>query len=168
MICLGVDPGLLGAVAWWQDGKITRVEMMPLVKDYAGKLGPDVYQLRTWFSHPAIALIACEKQAARPTDGKKGIFTLGRGYGRLEAALLLANVPRIFPDPKVWKAEILKGTKKDKAAAIGYVQSKYPGLDLYLPNGKDLSDGKAEAVCLAEYAARQVNSQLEPKGPPCP
>lgn len=108
-----------------------------------------------------VITVCVERQHPRPIDGKKSVFSLGRGYGRIEAVLSvlqhLYKVKLSYPSPQEWKEKVLKGTKKDKQAAIAWVKNMYPEVDLNPPGWEDKDhDGVADAVCLAYFGMKHL------------
>jgi hypothetical protein len=100
-------------------------------------------------------------------DTKPKEVSVGRGiastayfqqqYGELIGLCTGLGIPFITVAPVTWKAEILKGLswKGNKKMSIVYVQQKYPMVDLLpSPRHRKPSDGKADAICLAEYGKR--------------
>lgn len=161
MVVLGIDPGKKGALVWLKDNEVIHTETMPLKPDsYGDEIvdGAMIYQIVTAIT-PVPRLIIVERQHSRPTDRKKSIFTLGRGYGCLECALDLTLLPRHTVAPETWKAAVLKGTDRSKQATIGYVKQLFPLLDLRPHGSKKDHDGIADAVCIGLYGQRFLQQQ---------
>ncbi len=148
MIVLGIDPGLQGGLALLTDFSVFWVLPMPLQHTPHGDIA-DSKALLTILTKNKPDLVVVERQQAYPKDRKKGIFTLGRGYGQIEAAINISLLPAIYPLPTEWKKETLKGTKMDKQACIGWVQSRFPEIDICI-KGKP-HDGLADAIAIAYY-----------------
>ncbi len=90
-----------------------------------------------------------------PSDGVAAAFGFGRTVGRTETVVELLEYPFVCVTPQAWKAEILGGTDKSKQAAIGYIQGRFPSVSLLATaRSRVPHDGKAEALCLAEYGWR--------------
>lgn len=151
----GVDIGLRGGVAVLDErAQVLRACNMPLKSDPHGKQVIDTEALYNCFgdhdqTFTAFSLVAYEYVHSFGHESRSSCFSFGRSAGRVQAVLELLRLPAVEPTPQMWKAEILAGTKKDKAAAIGYCNARWPGFS------KD-HDGIADALCLAEYARRQV------------
>jgi len=148
---MGIDLGLKGAVAIMNlNGKLHLLKTMPVSCDSNGKNKIDVLKLFDWLAENSlspqnISLACMERVHSFGNEARPSLFSFGKGTGRVEALLELEGFPYIQVTPQTWKASILRGTKKDKKAAIGYVQTRYP--DSNIGN----HDGLADAVCLAEY-----------------
>jgi len=145
----GIDVGKNGAIAFlYPNGKAVAIRMPVLGKEI------DLHHIESLLVSEAPKLIVIEKQQAFPGQGVVSMFNLGVQYGSLKGLVKGLGFSFLTPSPKLWKKEILEGTAKDKAAAIRYVMQKYPDLVMYgyeRRRKKEIPDGVADAVCLAEY-----------------
>ncbi len=99
-----------------------------------------------------------ERQHPRPFDAKKSVFTLGRGYAAIETVLRILSIPSDYPTPQEWQKSLLKGAVKrgdTKKAAIGFVKSRYPDLDLS-PFSGDTLTGICDAICIGHYGIHSL------------
>lgn len=143
---IGIDPGKNGAIAIRRGNQITALPM-PL----AGKE----------LDLPAIAeiirdadLVVIEKVHSMPGQGVTSMFTFGCGYGAIQGITAALQIRTELVAPQTWKSSVLKGTKKDKDAAIAYCRRAFPDVPLVLPRCRKPHDGLADALCLAEYGCR--------------
>ena len=147
MRILAIDPGQKGALA--VQGIFIEAIPMPLGGkeiDY-----PTVADMiRDW--QPDLAVI--EKVGSMPGQGVASTFTFGMGYGALFGILAALKIPTERVAPQTWKASVLKGTPKDKRAAIDYCRRVYPTVPLVLPRCRTPHDGIADALCILSYAQR--------------
>jgi hypothetical protein len=149
IICVGIDPGLKGGVAIFNGDRLT-VFPMPLLNSNI-----DAYQLHATLSYCGkIHFLAIEEAASRPDQGVISMFSFGKGYGALLAIIEILKIPYIIVKPQTWKAGILPNTKKDKAAAIAYCQTKYPNVSITRKHARTPSDGMADSICIARYACK--------------
>ena len=97
-----------------------------------------------------------EKVGARPGQGVTSMFNFGRSAGYIEGVLSALGIPYQLIPPATWKKEFsLIG--KDKQASIVTCHKLFPDVDLKRSNRcRTDSDGKAEALLLAEYARRHL------------
>lgn len=165
---MGVDPGLSGALALI-DTKTGHavVDDMPLLilkeqmikSRKTGKKRKKVTRvvdgkaIGDWVEkhQPHRAII--EKVGSRPQQGVATTFTFGEAYGAAYGAVTAMGVPIERVTPQTWKRALgLIGT--DKKASIILARRKYKKLHNRLARAKD--DGRAEALLLAEYAAKNV------------
>lgn len=148
MIIVGIDPGLKGGIAVFEDGKLSKVKAMPTFEEKSMDFGSIVEDLR------AADAVVLEEQFIKPTGGmaQRGMAKTMRNFGNLEGILRGLGVPHQVVKSQLWKGKVLKGTAKDKTAAIAYVQARYPAVSLMAkPRSRVPSDGMAEAVCIGEY-----------------
>lgn len=149
---VGIDPGRKGAWAALSHGEVVEYGPLP----YAGN-ELDVVALRREWEHLNDDLfVAVEKQMGLQKDGVTNVATIMRNYGRLTALLECCGIPHIIVTPQTWKKDILAGTSRDKAASVDYVRRRYPLVDLTPGRKRVPDDGIADAVCIAEHAARSV------------
>ena len=153
---VGIDPGKEGGVCVMRSGQVVRAEPLPL----AGKL-VDVPVLADMVGicHGMVltpALVALEFQQAMPQDGAQSLNYLLPQYGQILGACMAWGWPVRTPKPREWKGVILKGTARDKRAAIDYVRMLHPNVDLQPGRKRKAHDGIADAVCIAEWGLTKL------------
>lgn len=89
-----------------------------------------------------------------PGNGAIALFSLGQSYGAILGVGAALGLRVELVAPQTWKSSVLKGTKKDKDAAIAYCRIAFPDVSLVLPRCRKPHDGMADAVYLAEYGFR--------------
>lgn len=156
MIFLGVDPGLSGALAWTGDDGSWAV---PMPLNTGGKRRSiDVAALRVFIEDYPPDLAVVEEVSPAPVRGRVqgglSMFSFGRGLGQIEGVLTALGVPYVLARPQTWKAAVLPGTAKDKAAAVAFCRRRFPGVGLTPGRCRKPHDGIADALCLADYARR--------------
>lgn len=157
MIYVGIDPGLSGAVAAIDhDGKIVLLQDTPTFlvggkhkdkRDYA-QIGM-IYILR---NIPRPNTAALELVHAMPGQGVTSMFTMGRGFGLWEMALVSLVIPYDKITPQRWKKTMMDGMPKEKDASRLRAQQLFPNADLKLKK----HHGRADALLIAEYLRRTV------------
>lgn len=148
MIFVGIDPGKEGALAVLDhDGQCTAAEPLRYT---GGEI--DVRWLLGFYPADHFAV---EQQFGIAKDGVRTVAVIMRNYGRITGALEAMLASLVTPQPKEWKNVVLRGTARDKEAAIAYVRKRYPGVDLYPGRKRNAHDGIADAVCIAEWIWRQ-------------
>jgi crossover junction endodeoxyribonuclease RuvC len=157
-ICIGIDPGLGGAVAILDGDDVTfrdtptvalggragkRREYLPV--EMVGILSP--YQGR--------AVVALEAVSTRRGEGRVSALKIGRGAGLWEGIVAALGLPCEIVHPHVWKQVMLAGMgdKASKSASRLRAQQLFPGAAGELARVKD--HGRAEALLLAEYVRRR-------------
>jgi len=145
---IGIDPGQKGGIAAIDSlGEVpTSTIKMPMVgKDFDI---PTICNILNQFP-PELTVVTIESVHSMPGQGVASTFSFGRGYGILIGASIALGFKTEFVPPQTWKKEVLLGTKKDKDAALSYVNRVYP------ENNIGRHDGMADAICLAEYGRRK-------------
>lgn len=160
MTIIAIDPGLKGAISILQ-ADVVRAEPLPV----AGK-DLDLPALASTIIEVAPALAVVEKVHSMPGQGVASMFKFGKGYGSLLGILAALGVPTELVTPQTWKRSVLKGTAKDKAAAIDYCRRVFPNVPLVPPGCRKPHDGMADALALLEYARRHLATSATP--PPVP
>lgn len=162
MIFLGIDPGKSGG--WAVVGSECKAGVMPMVDKEI-----DAKALHDLLKRYQPAFVAVEKAASMSGTTASGgrlsaprsMFSYGMGYGKIRGILEAGLWPHALVTPQAWKKQILAGTAKDKAAAIEHCRRAYPDINLTPGSRRKPHDGIADAVCIAEYAARNA-----PRGVP--
>lgn len=163
IIC-GIDPGLSGAIAFYDYEKkvLESVHDMPLAEreekadGKKGRNSIDTFTLTQLIDshHSRIRLMIIEKVHSMPNDGGKQAFAFGYATGMITGIVASFNIPYIQIEPSVWK--ILLGLSSDKKKSLSLAQSRFPNLKTQFARAKD--DGRAEAALLAEFGTRFIRS----------
>jgi crossover junction endodeoxyribonuclease RuvC len=91
-------------------------------------------------------MVYLERVSAMPGQGVVSMFSFGRSYGAVEAAVSVLGYPLTYITPAVWKRSAgLIGGEKD--ASRGRVLDLYP--DAGVTRKKD--NGRADAILIARY-----------------
>jgi crossover junction endodeoxyribonuclease RuvC len=164
-VIVGIDPGLDGAITFIDGDDIlasVAVHIVPTLTAGKGtsKRNYDLPAMVALLTAHSITLAVIEQVSAAPVHGRvqgaTSMFRFGQGYGIWLGMLAALHIPYQTVSPQTWKADVLKGTAKDKAAAITFCQRMFPGISLLAsPRCKVPHDGIADALCLAEYGCRR-------------
>jgi len=163
---VGIDPGVVGAIAVLIDGTVSVVDM-PVV-EVRGKRHVDPHGLSAELFRLGQVMAPIEHAVVEHVQGVQGAgstssFSFGRGFGVIEGVLAGLGVPYTLVRPQVWTRDL--GVSRDKgehrrAAMRVFPQSARMGL---FARVKD--DGRADAALLAHWYARHgVRKSLENKG----
>lgn len=142
MVIAGIDTGLSGYVAIRDSGMV--IYKVPLIGDTL-----NCKELQDILIRHKVAHCFLEKAHSMPKQGIASTFKFGYVYGLLEATCKLTTKLEIVHS-KTWKNLILKGTAKDKDAAVAFVNSLYPEITFKYK----YEHNKADAICIAEYGYR--------------
>jgi crossover junction endodeoxyribonuclease RuvC len=154
---IGVDLGLDGAVATIGAGGVEAAVTPTLAAGRIGRRHYDAAAMARLLAGREVVLAVIEAVGAMPGQGLASTFGFGVGYGLWLGLLAALQIPHQAVTPQAWNKVILAGTARDKAAAIAFASRRYPALSLLAtPRSSVAHDGIADAVCLAEYARRQV------------
>lgn len=155
MIIIGIDPGLSGAIAFYDtDWKTIEVHDMPVVEVMrSGKtkkeISPaEVYQIIA--SQPQqIAFAMVERVGAMPGQGVTSVFSFGYSTGVVIGALAACLIPVTIVTPQAWQ--------KGMAVRGGKDGSRQRAMELW-PDQADLfkrvkDNGRSDAALIAAYGA---------------
>lgn len=149
---IGIDPGMYGGIAIQFSNRKAVATATPL--DVNKNI--DIVKLKDWISLQVDmrpTLVAIERQGAMPGQGVSSTFKLGFGTGMLHGMLLSMGLEFEVVDSRRWKNRVLKGTLKDKQAAIDYSLSHFSYISLLRTSrSRKPHDGIADAICISEYA----------------
>ena len=178
MIFAGIDPGLDGAICKRirEDSGIIITEFYrtPTMLKTKGR-GKRMYDIQMMTrilegvareSLGGSTYVALEKQQAMRDQGVSSTFSIGRGFGLWEGMLAGLKIPYVVVHPKTWHKKICGGIEGGpKERALSAAQAMEPGLDLRISaRGRIPHQGKVDALCLAEYARRTWNGDIQEAG----
>lgn len=151
---LGIDPGLLGALAIFDPVARFPVAVidMPLIKaTKKTKARIDKPGLADFIARHAkqIRRVWLEDVHAMPGQGVSSCFSFGHGVGILEGIIATHGLELTKVAPVVWKKQFKLGKNKN--------DSRKKAIELF-PKHEDLfarvkDDGRAEAILLAMYGS---------------
>jgi Holliday junction resolvasome RuvABC endonuclease subunit len=155
-IIVGIDPGLSGAIAMlsW-DGEVVLTAEMPIWQD-GTKKAVKISGLFDILDPVEIHMMAIEKVHSMPKQGVVSAFTFGYGCGILETAAVAREIPYTHVTPQKWQKHMFEGIDKElgkKRSAI-VCAKRWPNL------GK-VSEGVADALCIAEWLRKTERSEVE-------
>ncbi len=161
LFTVGVDLGLLGGVfVATAAGSYVCSRKMPTQpcntasspKGGSGSKDVDVRELAAFIlpfhkGNCRIGLAVLEFTTTYGHEGRKSVFSFGRGTGRVHAMLELLDVPYALVPPQLWQSAVFPsgGAGDTKACSIAYAQGRWPMAKL------PRNDGICDAACLAAY-----------------
>jgi crossover junction endodeoxyribonuclease RuvC len=180
MIYIGIDPGVTGAVAALDGaGRIISLQDTPTILEKSGKHTHRVYAepgmasllegilrsdsmtckgcgsvYRTHLANQVFVMI--ENVHSMPKQGVASSFSFGVGYGVWRGIIAALGLPCMRVEPKVWKKAM--GISSAKGKAVSKALKLFPRAELgHAFRGRMIySDGRAEALLLAQYAFATV------------
>jgi hypothetical protein len=149
--CIGIDPGLGGAVAiLGAEGVLEGLYDTPVLtlKVQRGTRVaydvPGLVALLEPYSSRQVHVVIEESQPM-PGQGSRSMFVCGLGYGLWLGVLGALRMAYTAVRPAVWKRSM--GLSKDKEASRLRAQQLYPGADLR----RKRDHGRAESLLLAHF-----------------
>ena len=155
MLIIGIDPGISGAICFFEDGQIKEIIDMPVMAD--GKKnkrqinGPQVYneilQRINNFQKKEI-IVVIEQVSAMPGQGVTSMFNFGQSFGVLKGICSAMQLSMYFVRPAKWK-KYFGLIKTEKDASRTKVIEIFPYISSQLSKKKD--SNKADAVLIASF-----------------
>ena len=155
MLIIGIDPGISGAICFFEDGQVKEIIDMPVMAD--GKKnkrqinGPQTYneilnRINNYAKKDIIVVI--EQVSAMPGQGVTSMFNFGQSFGVIKGICSAMQLSMFFIRPAKWKKYFgLIKTQKD--ASRTKVIEIFPYISSQLSRKKD--SNKADAVLIASF-----------------
>lgn len=149
---LGVDPGLGGALAFYDGNELLIYDMPTFNIERNGKKKRqiDILRLQGIFKLYKVDHAYLENVNAMPGQGVSSMFQMGRGFGQIEASIMACEFPLTYITPQKWKKDM--AVPKDKDGARQRASQLLPQFAHNWDRKKD--DGRAEASIIALYGYR--------------
>lgn len=151
MIVLGIDPGLSGALAWY-DGECPWSIPIKSMKVRARGREVDWDYLASCFDLWPADHAYVEAVGAMPKQGIASAFKFGFCAGGLRGLLAAHRIPVTYVRPAMWKKRLGLGASKDAARARA--MELFPAAADQYRRAKD--DGVAEATLIAYYGWKEL------------
>ena len=155
MLIIGIDPGISGAICFFEDGEIKEVIDMPVMAE--GKKnkrqinGPQVYneffkRINKFAKKDIIVVI--EQVSAMPGQGVTSMFNFGQSFGILKGICAGMRLPMYFVRPAKWK-KYFNLINSEKDASRTRAIEIFPYFSSNLSKKKD--SNKADAILIASF-----------------
>jgi crossover junction endodeoxyribonuclease RuvC len=152
---IGIDPGISGAIAIFEDGQLDTILDMPTLKIASGKTMKShisaiglVRILETWtLVSDGQAHIVIEKVGAMPGQGVTSMFNFGRSAGIIEGVVAALQIPHTYVAPATWTKAVGRAAGKD--ASRMRAMELFPSKAELFKRAKD--DGRADAALIAYW-----------------
>jgi crossover junction endodeoxyribonuclease RuvC len=154
-LCIGIDPGLSGAVAILdQAGELVSVTDLPVIRDLslAWIDGNELQSIILAALQGRTAGAIIERVSSMPGQGVASSFQFGVGFGSVLSVLQALHIPLEFVTAAVWKRSY--GLGKDKHASLHKARLLYPAAELHLAK----HHGRAEALLVARYSLNRLRA----------
>ena len=160
MLIIGIDPGISGAICFFENGEIKDVIDMPVMAE--GKKNKKQINGSQIFNeiskrikdHETVNInVIIEQVSAMPGQGVTSMFNFGQSFGVIKGICAAMQLPIFFVRPAKWKKHFdLINAQKDSSRTK--VIEMFPKISSILSKKKDAN--KADAILIANY---HINSQ---------
>ena len=163
MLIIGIDPGITGAICFFEDRKIIDLIEMPNMA--AGKKnkrqvnGAQVYneifeRIKNYNKKDIKVVI--EQVSAMPGQGVTSMFNFGQSFGVLKGICSTMQLPMYFVRPAKWK-KYFNLIKSEKDASRTKAIEIFPYISSQLSRKKDAN--KADAILIASFFYETYQSE---------
>ncbi len=151
MITVGIDPGLKGALAFFDDRLVEVTDMPTKYEPYRGKKKKviDALELAKLLNKYEVAHVYLERLQGRPGSAVQALLTSGIGFGIILGIIAAYELPLTRITPKEWKGALK--LSRDKQLSISRAKELFPYMaDVFMKS----KDGRAEAALIAYYGSK--------------
>ena len=155
MLIIGIDPGISGAICFFEDGEVKDIIDMPVMAD--GKKnkrqinGSQTYNeiLKRINNYPKQDIIVViEQVSAMPGQGVTSMFNFGQSFGVIKGICSAMQLSIYFVRPAKWK-KYFNLLKTEKDASRSKAIEIFPYISSKLTRKKD--SNKADAILIASH-----------------
>ena len=155
MLIIGIDPGISGALCFFEDGQVKEIIDMPVMAD--GK--KNKRQINASQTYNEISkrinklpkkdiIVVIEQVSAMPGQGVTSMFNFGQSFGVIKGICAAMQLPIFFVRPAKWKKHFeLINTQKDSSRTKAI--EMFPKISSILSKKKD--SNKADAILIASF-----------------
>ena len=155
MLIIGIDPGLNGAICFFEKGKVKDIIDMPTMAE--GKKNKRQINGRQIYNEISSRIISytseninvvVEQVSAMPGQGVTSMFNFGQSFGVIKGICAAMQLPIFFVRPAKWKKYFdLINTQKDSSRTKAI--EMFPNISSILSKKKDAN--KADAILIASF-----------------
>ena len=155
MLIIGIDPGISGAICFFENGEVKDVIDMPTMAE--GKKNKRQINGRQIFNEISSRInkydlknvnIIVEQVSAMPGQGVTSMFNFGQSFGIIKGICSAMQLPIFFVRPAKWKKHFdLINSQKDSSRTKAI--EMFPKVSSILSKKKDAN--KAEAILIASF-----------------
>ena len=155
MYIIGIDPGISGAICFFEDGKILDVIEMPSMaegkKNKRQVNGAQIYneiKKRVKIVQRGKICVVIEQVSAMPGQGVTSMFNFGQSFGVVKGICAAMQIPMHLVRPAKWK-KYFNLLKTEKEASRTKAIEIFPQIAHMLSKKKDVN--KADAILIASF-----------------
>ena len=155
MLIIAIDPGINGAICFFQNGEVKDVLEMPTMSE--GKKnkrqvnGSQIYneiKLKIENIEKKDIYVVIEQVSAMPGQGVTSMFNFGQSFGVIKGICSAMQLPMYFIRPAKWK-KYFNLIKTEKDASRTKAIEIFPQISSKLSKKKD--NNKADAILIASF-----------------
>ena len=163
MLIIGIDPGITGAICFFENGKIIEVIEMPNMTE--GKKNKKQVNGAQIFNEISMRIkshdldkikVVIEHVSAMPGQGVTSMFNFGQSFGILKGICSAMQLPMYFVRPAKWK-KYFNLINSEKDASRTKAIEVFPYFSSNLSKKKD--SNKADAMLIASYFNETYRSE---------
>ena len=163
MLIIGIDPGITGAICFFEDRKIIDLIEMPNMasgkKNKRQVNGAQVYNeifKRIKNYNKKDIKVVIEQVSAMPGQGVTSMFNFGQSFGVLKGICSAMQLSMYFVRPAKWK-KYFNLIKTEKDASRTKAIEIFPYISTQLSRKKDAN--KADAILIASFFYETYQSE---------
>ena len=163
MLIIGIDPGITGAICFFENGEVKDVIDMPTMAE--GKKNKKQINGSQIFNeiskrikdHETVNInVIIEQVSAMPGQGVTSMFNFGQSFGVIKGICAAMQLPIFFVRPAKWKKHFdLINAQKDSSRTK--VIEMFPKISSILSKKKDAN--KADAILIANFHANMMEKK---------
>ena len=155
MLIIGIDPGISGAICFFEKGEVKHIMDMPTMSE--GKKNKKQINGRQIFHEISSRIenyskeeicVVVEQVSAMPGQGVTSMFNFGQSFGMLKGICSAMQLSMHFVRPAKWK-KYYGLIKTEKDASRTKVIEIFPYISSQLSRKKD--SNKADAILIASF-----------------
>lgn len=156
MIIIGIDPGLSGAIAFYDTvEEAIEIHDMPTVqlsRNGKNKREVSAQLLSNILSGRKVEAAFLERVNAMTGQGVTSVFSFGRSSGIVEGILAAYDIPTTLVTPQAWQKAV--GQRAGKDGSRERAMQLFPSQADLFARKKD--DGRSDAALIAYYGAKTL------------
>ena len=155
MLIIAIDPGINGAICFFENGQVKDVLEMPTMAD--GKKNKRQINGHQMYNELSSRIKECnteninvivEQVSAMPGQGVTSMFNFGQSFGVIKGICAAMQLPIFFVRPAKWKKHFeLINSQKDASRTKAI--EMFPKISSILSKKKD--SNKADAILIASF-----------------
>lgn len=156
MIIIGIDPGLSGAIAFYdtveQTVEVVDMPVLELVRNGKKKREVSAQALANHLAGRKVYAAFMERVNAMTGQGVTSVFSFGRSTGIVEGVLAAYDIPTTLVTPQAWQKAVNQRAGKDGSRERA--MQLFPAQVELFQRKKD--DGRSDAALIAYYGAKSL------------